>query len=123
LIFWRGKADRVTDRLGAARPSDAVNVIFGVLGKVVIHHVRNAFDVDPACRNVGGNQDAHGAALEVLKSAQTLVLRTVCVKGRGAKTLLIELARDFIRPVFRPGEDQNHVETLVAEEVSEKTHL
>src|SRR5688500_11022908 len=77
LVLRGDEADRVADGEGAAGAADAMDVIFGVHREIVIHHVRNAVDVDAARGDVGGDEDAHSAGLEVLERAQALVLRAI----------------------------------------------
>src|ERR1700730_10760669 len=48
VIFRRYETDCVADGLGAPGPSDAVNVVLRVHRKIVVHHVRNPVDIDPA---------------------------------------------------------------------------
>ncbi len=77
VIFGRYEADGVAHRVGAARPADAMDVVLGVHREVIIHHVRDAVHIDPAGRDVGRDQHAHGAGLEIFQGAQPLVLRAV----------------------------------------------
>jgi hypothetical protein len=77
LIFGGDEADRVADGMRATGSPDAVHVILRVHREVIIHDVRNTVDVDTARRDIGGNEHAHGAGLEILQRAQPLILRTI----------------------------------------------
>src|SRR5262245_61845260 len=64
FLFVEGnEGDGVAGRFGAAGAADAVDIVFGVAGHVVVHHVRDAFDVETARGDVGGNEHAVLAVL------------------------------------------------------------
>ncbi len=67
--------------LGAAGAAHAVDVVFGHLGEVVIHHLIHIGDIDPPGADVGGNQDFHGPFAELLHDVQALELVFVAVDG------------------------------------------
>ena len=46
LIFWRNKADRVTDSVRAAGASDAMDIILRVHREIIIHHMRDPIHID-----------------------------------------------------------------------------
>src|SRR6185369_10744745 len=96
MIFGSRKADSVAHRLRAARPADTVDVVFGMHWEIIIHHMRNAVDVNSPSRDVGSDQHAHGAGFEILQCAQALVLRTIGVESRGADALGFKAARNPI---------------------------
>src|SRR5690242_11389717 len=77
LILRRHKADGIAHRVRAARSADAVNIILGVHGEIIIDDVRDAVHIDAPRGDVGGDQHAHGTRLEILQGAQSLVLRSV----------------------------------------------
>ena len=54
-----------------------MDVILRVHREIVIHHVRNPIHVDAARGNVGRDQNADGAGLEILQRAQPLILRSI----------------------------------------------
>ena len=56
-VIFTGKADRHTCGTRPASATDAVNVILRVLWEVVIDHVGDAFDVDPAPSDIRGDHD------------------------------------------------------------------
>src|SRR3954465_2342749 len=71
----RGReADGVAHGMSTARPANAVDVVFGMHGEIVIYHVGDAVHIDAARGDVGGDQNADGTAFEILERAQPLVL-------------------------------------------------
>src|ERR1044072_6051988 len=65
-----------------ARPSgaaDAVDVVFGSLGHVVVDYVRDRVNVYAARGDVGGDEDARAAVLEAAQCGLALRLRAVGV--------------------------------------------
>ena len=59
------EANSVADGLGAAGSANAMHVVFGVQWEVEVDYMRNAVDVDTARGDVGGDEHANGAALEI----------------------------------------------------------
>ena len=56
-IIFTGKADRDACGARAASTTNAVDVILRVLWQVVVHHVRDTFNVDPAPGNIRRDHD------------------------------------------------------------------
>ena len=59
----------------SARSSDAVDVVFGVLGHVVVDDVADVGDVDAARDDVGGDEYLDLAGAEVFQRGLACVLR------------------------------------------------
>ena len=57
-LVRRHERERVTGRRRASRSPDAVDVILGLLRHVVVDHVRDAGDVEPALRDVRRDEHA-----------------------------------------------------------------
>jgi hypothetical protein len=68
--------------LGAASTPDPVDIILGMTRKVVIDHVGDAFHINSSRCNIGRNEDADTAGLEILESTKSLILGSVGVKSR-----------------------------------------
>ena len=86
----RASLGRITKRHGhaacasAGRSTDTVNVAFRFMGNIEVDYVAESFDVNAACRYVGGNQDTQPAIAKSLERFCTIVLRLVsvdCVDG------------------------------------------
>lgn len=120
VVFFGDETDGVADGLGAAGAADAVDVVLGGFGEVVVDDVGDAVDVDAAGGDVGGDEHPNGAAFEVGKGAKALVLGAVGVKGGGFDAVAVEVAGDAVGPVLHFGEDEDGVEGGVDEEVEEK---
>ena len=50
-------------RTGAAGAADAMDIVFEISWNPVIEDMRNAFDVKPACRDIGGNEHLNACFL------------------------------------------------------------
>ena len=59
---------------GTAGTADAVDVVFRHVGQLEVHHARQRIDVQPACRDVGGDQRGELARLEIGQGASSGVL-------------------------------------------------
>ena len=101
------EADRFAHRLSATRPSNPVDIILGMTGKVVIDHVGDAFDIDSACGNVGGNQNTNPTSLKILERTKSLILRAIRMKSGAGDSQRFESSGNAIGPVFCTGKDEN----------------
>jgi len=79
-VLRRGERERVAHGHRAAGAADAVNVVLGIRGHVVVDHVRNAGDVDAARGYVGGDHHLVFSVLETGERLDALVLRAIRVK-------------------------------------------
>ena len=80
------------DSARAVRP-DAVDVVLGRHRHVEVHHVPEIGDVDPARGEVGRDEHAHFAALEVGQRAGALRLRAVAMDAFRGDVVLLERQR------------------------------
>src|SRR5690348_4505751 len=79
----RGESGRRAVSACAPRAANAVNEILGGLRKIVIHDVRDPFDVNPAGCDVGRHQNPIVSVLEPAQRLAALVLAAVAVDCRG----------------------------------------
>src|SRR5258708_3232202 len=98
-FFSRAKRDRDAVRAGARGAADAMDIGLGHVGKIEIHYMADAIDVDAAGGNVGGDQGADLAGTECRQHPLAVILRLVAVNG----------ARERVLAAFRTGE----IRTLV----------
>jgi hypothetical protein len=68
--------------------------------------MRQVVDVQAASGDVGGDEDVHLAALEVVKRAHALRLALVAVDGGRGDAVLLELHGEAAGTVLRAREDQ-----------------
>ena len=83
-------AERDRDAVGAGArgAADAMHVALRDVRQVVVDDVADAFDVDAAGGDVGGDQGAHLAVAEGREHALALALRLVAVDGLGGEAAL-----------------------------------
>ena len=55
------KADGFTNGMSPPRSSDSVNVILWMTREIIIHHMGNAFDIDAAGGDIGGDKNTYSA--------------------------------------------------------------
>ena len=113
VIFRCDEADRVTDRVRAAGPSDPVDVILGVHREIVIYDMGDPVHVDPARRDVRSNQHADDPRFEILQRAKALILRTVRMDGSRFNPGALEPARNAVSAVLGAGKDKDRVELRI----------
>src|SRR5256885_1033165 len=75
MILRRGETQRISNGQRASSAADAVHVILGMLGKVVIYNMRDAIHVNAARRDVRRDQNPNRPVFEILERSQPLVLR------------------------------------------------
>ena len=120
LVFRRDKADGIADGVRATCPADSMHVILRVHGKIVIHHMRNAVDIDAAGGDVSGDEDAHCSRFEILQGAQALILRSVRMNCPRLDSAALESARNAIRPALCSGENEDGVEPRIGQQMKKK---
>ena len=76
-VALAGEADRVALGAQARGAADAVDVVLGIEGQVVVVDVRHAVDVQAARGDVGRHEDLELAGLELLEQRLALLLRHV----------------------------------------------
>ncbi len=96
------------DRAGTARTRGAagtVQVVLVVRGRVDVQHDVDVVDVDAAGGDVGGDQDADAAVLEVREGAGARALRHTAVQRVRAHARLAQLAGDAVGAELGAHED------------------
>ena len=97
---------RLAGTARAACPSDAVDVILGIDGNVVVDNMGDVRDINAARGDIGGDQDVEPLASELGQNALALVLRDVAVDAAGAQAGLRQCLFQTIRAVAGAGENQ-----------------
>src|SRR3546814_10676094 len=64
------------------------------IGQFEIHHLRQLVDIQSACGNVGGDQHAHCAFLEIIECLGACTLALVAVNCGGFNAVLVERSEE-----------------------------
>ncbi|OIQ71701.1 hypothetical protein GALL_466790 [mine drainage metagenome] len=115
--------DRVAAASGASGATDAVHVGLDVGRDVVIDHVADAVDVEPARGHVGGHQDVDLSVLEPLHDALALVLLHVAVERGGRKATRGELVGQLLGAELGAREHDHRFEVLDFEDARQRVEL
>ncbi len=102
-------------RAGARGAADAVDVLLGHVGQVVVDDVRDIVDVDAARGDFGGDENTRLALLEAVERTGALALALVAVDGVGVEAGAFQLLRDAVSAVLGAGEDQRALDRLIGE--------
>ena len=94
------QGESITDILGAARPADPMDVIFRMLGHIVIDHVAHAGDVESARGDVGRDHHFIFAALETFQRFDAFALGAVRMQHRDGMVALFQFVRDAVGAVL-----------------------
>ena len=107
LLIGSGERHRPTRLARATSSSNAVDVILGLLGKVVVHDEPNIFNVDAAGRDVGRHEHLIPVLLETLEGLLALAERPVSVDLDGGYAEVPEAEGDILGSVLGAGEDDD----------------
>ncbi len=108
---------------GPAGAADAVHVRLGVVRDVVVDDMRDAFDVQTARGDVGGDQDVDRAVLERGDRALTLGLVDVTVDGRSRETAGREPLGDLLGGLLGADEHDHRVALFDLEHPRQRVQL
>ena len=75
---------------GAGGAARAMEVVLGVLRRVVVHHDADVVDVEATGGDVGGDQDGQPSGRELGERPLPMALVEVAVDGRGGDALLLQ---------------------------------
>ena len=105
VLGAEGDGDPV--RTGARGPTDAVDILFGHVGQLVIDHVADARNVDPARSHVGRDQHRRLGALELVERAFALRLALIAVDRIRLDASLRQLLHHAVAAMLGAREDQH----------------
>ncbi|KOT24528.1 DEAD/DEAH box helicase domain protein [Burkholderia mallei] len=117
------EAHRGAGAARAAGAADPVHVVLGELRQVVVEHVRDAGDVDPARGDVGCDEHAHAALAQRADRAVARALRQVAVQRGRLEAGVGEAAGELVGVDLGRGEDDRLIERDIAQQVIEQAIL
>src|SRR5437667_6331671 len=123
LVLRRHKRDCLAGRFHPRRPPDAVHIVGRDRRHVVVDHVGDALDVNPARRDVRGDQDLVPSAPESGEGGLSLALAAVPVDPRDVEARSADLTGHAVRASLRAHEDEDGHHVLPAEETDEERRL
>ena len=92
---------------GPRGSADAVDVILSGIREIEIDDDRDTRDVDPACGDVGRDEDAIPAGFEPIERLAPLTERTIAVNLCRFVSHHLKRARDLLRAMFGPREHED----------------
>ena len=119
-IVGRDKADCHSVHIGPTRPTNAVNIVFGVGRKIKIDDVSDPIDVDSAGRDIGGDQDPDLSVLEILQGTGSLILAAIGVNGSRGNLVPAKLPGYPVRSVLGPRKNKDGVHFIVFQKMLEQ---
>ena len=105
-IIRCNQSERVACAFRATSSSDSVNVGIGGIRHVEVDDMRNAFDIESAGGDIGGDHDVKVSAFETVQRVLALSLRAIAVQAGNLMSLACNLACDLVCAVFGAREDQ-----------------
>ena len=119
VVFGSDKGKSVSGALGASRAADAMDVGVGGVGHVEVDDMRDAFNIEPAGGDIGGDHDAEMSALEAAQGLLALSLGAVAVQAGDVKTCMRDLPGQLVGTMFGAGKDQHRVAVDLFEQFQE----
>mmetsp|Transcript_106745 Transcript_106745/g.307038 ORF Transcript_106745/g.307038 Transcript_106745/m.307038 type:complete len:222 (-) Transcript_106745:170-835(-) len=110
------ECDRAPRSAGARRAANAMDVVLGVLGNVVVDDEVHGRHVQPARRDVGTNEDPLLLGLKALQGAQSLRLRHLPVQADRRPSQVPEKDRQLLRREASICKDHHGVMGIVGDE-------
>ena len=89
----------------AARAADAVDVIFGMAGQIVVEHMADAGNIKPACRHIRCDQETQLAFAEPIERAGAMRLVQIAMDRLGIIAVFLERFRNDIHIHLAVAED------------------
>ena len=108
---------------GAAGAADAMHIILGVVGQVVVHHQFQLVHIDPARRDIRGDEKFKFRLLEFVHHARALGLRQPAVQTVGRDALRHQIIREFIDHPLRVAKNNAQLEPMKIDEPQERLAL
>ena len=123
LVFLRDQGDGASVLAGTRGAADAVDVVFLIVGHVVVDDKLDVVDVNAAGHNVGSHKDVHLSRLEAVHDIVALFLQEVAVHGFGVITEALECDGDVLGVDFLSNEDDDSLRLALTEEVLDDAQL
>ena len=123
LVLTGHECNRITAGSGSAGSPDTVDIVFGLMGDIVVDHMRNAVHVESPGRNIRGHEHPDGTAFETFQRAITLALRAVGMDRCCANALLIQAPRDLVGAMLGAREDEHAFHLLAFERMEQQSRF
>jgi len=105
LVLLGNKVDGNTLTTKTTTTTNSVNVVFAVVGQVVVDDERHLLHVNAAGQQIGGDENTRGAGAELAHDHFALALVHVAVHGRDGEVLGVHLLRQPVDLSSRVAED------------------
>ena len=123
LLAWLGERDGDALSAGSADATDAVDVALGGGRHVVVDDVGQRVDIEPASRDIGGDQQLGGAVAQATHHAIALRLIHAAVQRLGAVAAAVHRLGQLIDLGACPAEHERRLRRLDVEDAPERGRL
>ena len=122
-IFFADEADGLTAGARPGGPADAVNVVFGVLGQIIVEHMTDRGNVQAAGGDIGGHQDPLFSLLELGQQLFPFFLGDIAGQGCAFDAVDEQCIGDIFRGMARVDEDEHPVGSDLFQLVDQQRQL
>jgi len=123
LFSGRQQSNRSSRVACPARAADAMDIVLRHVGQLIVDHVRQLFDVEPARGHFGGDECRDLVRFEVGQCTYASALALVAVNRRRADASGLELLRKPVRAVLGAREHQHLVPVAIVDQMREQVSL
>ena len=123
LLLRQDERDAGAATTGPAGAADAVRVRVRLFGRIVVDHVGDVLDVEPARGDVGGDEGAHLARVELRERPLALGLPLVAVDRDRVDVVAAQLLDEPVGTGLGAHEDEREPAFVLVEQVDERLHL
>ena len=123
MFIYADQRQRFARCRSAPGTTNTVHVIFRHVWQLVVHHVRQLFNIQTARGDIGCDQHADAAGFKISQRSGTRALALVAVNSGAADAVFIELFRQVVCAVFGAGKDQNLLPVTFADHLRQQLAL
>src|SRR5689334_11863242 len=114
-VLGRGEHEGAALPPGPAGAADPVHIIFGVVRHIEAEDVRQALDIEPARRDVAGDEEPDFVVLETLQRLGPLGLRHIAVQCGRVEPMPGQGALQDVDVAFAVAEDEGVLDVLAGD--------
>jgi hypothetical protein len=122
-LVWRDERHRTAGSTSTCRAANTVHVVFGDVRQLVIHNMRQLFDIESARGDLGSNEGRDLVRLEISQRPHARALALVAMDGRRTDAGGLELLREPVGAVLGARKHQHLVPVAIANQMRKQMPL
>ena len=119
VIFRRDEREGITGPFCASCPPNAMDIGVDRIRHIIVDHVRDAFHIETARGDIGGDHDLKMPGLEASQRLFALPLGAIAVQTCDTESRVRDLTRNFLGATFCACEDQHRFGRRLLEQLEQ----